>query len=277
MSQTAPNASVARATDRSPLRADQHAHALELSGLQKAFGGVRALDGVDLVVPQGSIFGLIGPNGAGKTTLFNAVTGLIQLDSGSILADGVDVTGLRLDLIARSGIARTFQTPRGFSSMTVLENLMLAEHSSAETVVGGLVQGREERGESFERATSLLSRLGMMHLADSPYGELSGGELRLLEISRLMMHKVKLLLLDEPTAGVMPTMQERLADVVRDLVSSGVTAVVVEHNLGFVLRLADAVAVMVNGRVISQGTPRQIQEDPEVISAYLGDVQDLPE
>ena len=140
----------------------------------------------------------------------------------------------------------------------------------------GVAQGAGSREESAARAEAILHRLGIDHLAESPYEELSGGELRLLEISRHLMHEVRVLLLDEPTAGVSPSMQERLAEVISDLVASGITVVVVEHNLGFVFRLAPEVPVMVNGRVLCSGTPSEVQEHPDVVAAYLGDTRDLP-
>jgi ABC-type branched-subunit amino acid transport system ATPase component len=245
--------------------------AIEISGIRKSFGGVAALDGIDLEIPRGALAGLIGPNGAGKTSLFNVITGLVQPDSGTVVADGNEVTGWPSHRIARSGIVRTFQTPRGFSSMTVLENMLVSEHTKAEAVGRGLLQGAGARGQSIDRATGVLEKLGIEHLSQTPYAELSGGELRLLEIGRHLMHEIKVLLLDEPTAGVSPSMQERLSEVVKELVASGITVVVVEHNLGFIFGLASEVTVMVNGRVLCTGTPTEVQAHPEVVAAYLGD------
>lgn len=243
---------------------------LEVSGVRKTFGGVEALAGVDLSVAPGSVSALIGPNGAGKSSLFNVMTGVIAPDEGAVRLAGVDVGRRSLDEMARAGVARTFQSPRGFGSMTVLENLVVVPSSREETLSGALLGRRAGRRAALARAETVLERLDMTRLRDVPYGALSGGELRLLEVGRHLMRDIDILLLDEPTAGVIPSMQARISAVVRDLAGSGITVLVVEHNLRFVFALASSVAVMVNGRIICCGTPAEIQRDPDVIAAYLG-------
>jgi ABC-type branched-subunit amino acid transport system ATPase component len=243
---------------------------LEVSGVRKAFGGVQALDGVDLVIPRGTVSALIGPNGAGKSSAFNVITGIVEADEGTVRLAGADITGRSLDDVARAGVGRTFQAPRGFTSMTVLQNLTVVASGRGESLLGALTYRRAAGRAARERAEEILVRLGLERLRDTPYTELSGGELRLLEIGRHLMRDIDVLLLDEPTAGVIPSMQERIAEAVRDLVGSGITVLIIEHNLRFVFGLASRVDVMVNGRVICTGEPDEVQADPTVIAAYLG-------
>ncbi|MCW2760121.1 MAG: transporter ATP-binding protein [Marmoricola sp.] len=244
-----------------------------VTDVHKAFGGVKALDGASLSVRRGSTAGLIGPNGAGKSSLFNVITGVTTPDSGQVRFAGADVTGRPLHQVARAGIGRTFQAPRGFASMTVLQNLTIVQSGRAETVLGGLLTGRRKHSALAAQATEVLEKLGLVDLRNVSYTELSGGELRLLEIGRHLMRDIDMLLLDEPTAGVVPAMQERLTGVIKDLAAGGITVLIVEHNLRFVFELAESVDVMVHGRVVASGTPEQIQSDPQVIAAYLGNAE----
>ena len=253
------------ASDAAPL------HALEVRDAWKSFGGLTAVAGVDLALQPASVSGLIGPNGAGKSTLFNLVTGVVGLDGGAIRINGQTVTGETLHEVARLGIGRTFQTPCGFESMTVIENLLVVPSGWEESALASLVRGRALRRRFRGRALEVTERLGISHLRDTPYSELSGGELRLLEIGRQLMRDVHVLLLDEPTAGVAPAMQQRLKAVIRELAASGIAVLVVEHNLGFVFDLATEMSVMVDGRVIASGSPEDVQDDHSVVSAYLGD------
>ena len=243
---------------------------VQLTGVRKTFGGVAALDGLDLTVARGTVTGLIGPNGAGKSSAFNIITGVVSPDEGSVRIRGEEITRRSLLETAHKGVARTFQAPRGFSSMTVRQNLLVVPHTKHEGLLRSLLNGDRPRKSAVERAAQVMAQLGLEQLAGGPYAELSAGELRLVEIGRHMMRDIDLLLLDEPTAGVTPAMQERIADSVRHLNDSGITVLIVEHNLKFVFELASEISVMVKGRVIRRGTPGEVQSDPEVIAAYLG-------
>lgn len=250
--------------------APSEATLLKVSGVAKRFGGVQALDGVDFQVERGCVAGLIGPNGAGKSSLFNVITGVVRPDRGSVTYAGRDITGRALADLAQSGIARTFQTARGFSSMTALENLLVVAPSSRETLLHAFLPRRRQVGSDEQRAREILDRLGLGPLADAPYEKLGVGHLRLLEIGRHLMRDAALFLLDEPTAGIAPAMQEHLAQVIRELNEGGITVLIVEHNLKFVFGLATTVAVMVSGRMICQASPEEVQRHPAVIAAYLG-------
>jgi branched-chain amino acid transport system permease protein len=245
-------------------------HALEVAGAHKRFGGVVALDGADLVVRQGSLAALIGPNGAGKSTLFNVITGIEQPDRGHVRLAGVDVTGRGLSQVAASGVGRTFQAPRGFHSMTALQNLMVVPRSRGERVLTCLGPWGAARSRIREQAEGVLAQIGLGEHADTPYEKLSVGQMRLLEIGRHLMRDVDVLLLDEPTSGVVPTQQEALGRLLLELRDGGMTILVVEHNLGFVMPLVSSVTVMDRGRVIRTGAPQDVQQDAAVIAAYLG-------
>jgi branched-chain amino acid transport system ATP-binding protein len=244
--------------------------AVAAEGVVKRFGGIKALDGADLEVARGSMSALIGPNGAGKSTMFNVVTGVIAPDAGTVQIEGQDVTGRSLTQVARIGTARTFQTPRGFTSMTAMENLTVVPHVRGERLYGALLPSRAQRRRLRAKGEEVLERIGLGGLGDRRYDELSAGQTRLLEIGRHLMRDVDVLLLDEPTAGVPPSMQERLAKLLTELRDGGMTILIVEHNLGFVFPLASRVSVMVKGRLLRTGTPAEIQRDPDVIAAYLG-------
>lgn len=244
---------------------------LEIQDVSKNFGGLRAVRDCSLTVRQGSLTGLIGPNGAGKSTLFNLISGLHRPDSGSIRLDGDKLTGLRPDEIADRGVGRTFQTPRSFGTLSCMENLLASSPSVGEHLVSSIFGTyRREEKDTTIRAREYLDLVGLRGRADKPANELSGGELRMLEVARQLMREPKILLLDEPTAGVTPALQVRLSETLRELHTGGLTVVVVEHNLGFLLNLVKQVVVMVSGGVLTQGDPETIRSDPEVINAYLG-------
>jgi len=249
-------------------RAD--APTLEVASVRKLFGGVQALDGVDLRLPAGAIHGLIGPNGAGKSTFFNVVTGLIAPDQGVVRFKGHEVTGRAIDELARAGMARTFQSPRGFPSMSVIESLLFVPASRGERLGGAFLRGGRRNKLVDEKAQQVIARMGLQRVRDRRCDELTGGELRLLEIARHLMRDIDLLLLDEPTAGVIPAMQSRIAAAIQDLAASGIAVLVVEHNLKFVFELAAEVAVLVKGRMICTGPPAEVQQDAHVVAAYLG-------
>lgn len=254
-----------------PTDGGETAPVLQISDVAKRFGGIAALDGVSLEVERGSLAALIGPNGAGKSTLFNAITGLVTPDRGSVRVDGIEVSGLSLGEIAELGVGRAFQTPRGFHSMTLIENLCVVPRTRGESLHGAYLPWKADRQRAMTKAKDVLARFGLDGLADKPYEGLSGGDMRLAEIARLLMRDVRLLLLDEPTAGVHPDGQERLAAILNSLREDGMTTLVVEHNLPFILSLASTVTVLTNGQVLSCGTPGEVQADPAVIKAYLGE------
>jgi ABC-type branched-subunit amino acid transport system ATPase component len=243
---------------------------LEAIGARKRFGGVIALDGADLTVERGLLAALIGPNGAGKSTLFNVVTGVETPDDGHVRVAGEEVTGQGLSRVASAGVARTFQAPRGFRSMTALGNLMVVPAARGQRLLTSLGPWGRSRKAVREQAEHVLERVGLQDHGGTPYEKLSIGQMRLLEIARHLMRDVRLLLLDEPTSGVVPAQQEQLARLLGELRDDGMTILVVEHNLGFVMPLVSSVAVMDRGRVIRHGPPAEIQADPAVIAAYLG-------
>ncbi len=240
----------------------------------KRFGGLKAVggdDGLSFAVPEGTFLGLIGPNGAGKSTTFNLISGVLKPDSGAVMLDGVDLAQARASRIAALGLGRTFQTPRAFPSLSVLDNVIVGADNEGERV-GMAFSGRWRIRERAlrEKAAAVLARVGLSDRIGDRVGNLSGGELRMLEVARQLVRDPKILLLDEPTAGVDPSLQVRLSKILVDLHAEGRTLIVVEHNLHFLLRIADRVVVLQNGRLLSQGTPAEIKADERVIAAYLG-------
>lgn len=247
---------------------------LELSRVSRSFGGIRAVDEASFSVQPGTITGLIGPNGAGKSTVFNLVTGYLRPDSGVIRLRGEEITHLPPHAIVRRGVARTFQIPREIPSLTVRENLMLAPRDQAGELPWNAwfrrrqVQAEEQRWA--DRANEILALLQLESLADEYAGHLSGGQKKLLELGRALMQDATLILLDEPGAGVNPTLMHRLVAVLRHLREQGRTLVLIEHDMDLITRLCDWVVVMDNGRPLTEGTPAQVQREPRVLEAYLG-------
>jgi ABC-type branched-subunit amino acid transport system ATPase component len=240
----------------------------------KRFGGLKAVggdDGLSFTVPEGTFLGLIGPNGAGKSTTFNLISGVLKPDAGAVLLDGVDLARARASEIAALGLGRTFQTPRAFASLTVLDNVIVGADNRGERV-GMAFSGRWRASERTlrDKAAAVLARVGLSERINDHVGNLSGGELRMLEVARQLVRDPKILLLDEPTAGVDPSLQSKLSNILVDLHAEGRTLIVVEHNLHFLLRIADRVVVLQNGQLLSQGTPAEIKADEKVITAYLG-------
>ena len=249
---------------------------LEVSGLVKAFGSLRAVDGVDLAVDAGTITGLIGPNGAGKTTLFNLIAGALAPEAGAIRFMGERIDRLTPDRIFARGLARTFQVPRPFPQMTVLENLMLAPlcQSGERLWNNWLRAGRVRHEEQLARARA-LDVLELCDLADKAgeiAGRLSGGQQKLLELARVLIAEPKLILLDEPAAGVNPVLLETLVDRIVRLNQRGVTFLVIEHNIDLVLTVCRPIVVMAQGKLIYHGDAAGVRQDRRVLDAYLGDM-----
>jgi ABC-type branched-subunit amino acid transport system ATPase component len=249
---------------------------LEVTGLTKAFGGVKAVNDASLSVRAGSLTGLIGPNGAGKSTMINMISGFESPDSGAILFDGESIAGRSPYAISRLGLMRSFQTPREWPGLTVMENMLLATPiEGRETVWRGVfTPGRLRAAESRDRvqARELLDEVGLLRLKDEPAGNLSGGQKRLLEFARLAAASPRLVLLDEPQAGVNPVLRERMAELIRNMVGGGVTVLMVEHNLPFLESLCDTVIVMALGSCIATGSMSELRANASVVDAYLGQV-----
>ncbi|WP_293865397.1 ABC transporter ATP-binding protein [uncultured Alsobacter sp.] len=247
---------------------------LALEDLRLGFYGVEVLRGVSLQIAAGSLTGLIGPNGAGKSTLFNAVTGLYRPTGGSIRFDGADVTGATPDRLVRAGLVRTFQLARGFPKLSVFQHLMLYGRSQpGEGLVAGILGSRaaREREEVLgERALAIARRLRLDHVLDNPVVALSGGQKKLVEIGRALMTEPRLILLDEPMAGVNPTLAEEIAGHLMGLHADGITICLIEHDMGLIRRLCDPVIVLAEGRRLVQGSFEEVVADGRVQEAYLG-------
>ncbi len=249
---------------------------LQVQRVVKSFDGFRAVDGVDLVVQPKTITGVIGPNGAGKTTLFSLIAGSLPPTDGTILFEGQTISGLSGDQIFHRGLARTFQIPRPFAKMSVLDNAMVAAvQQSGEQFWNNWwnrsTVAKEEQALR-EKAIAQLAFCGLGDKLEEMAGNLSGGQQKLLELARVMMNSPKLILLDEPAAGVNPSLMEVLVDKILALRDQGVTFLIIEHNMDLVMRICDPVYVMAQGKVIFSGSPEAAQKDAKVLDAYLGDM-----
>ncbi len=246
--------------------------ALAVSGLTRSFYGVRVLKGVELAIRAGSLTGLIGPNGAGKSTLFNVISGLYRPDAGTIRLDGREIGGLAPDRLVGRGLVRTFQLARGFPKLSVFQHLMLyGQQHPGEGLVAALLGGAKARESALaERAVAMARRLRLDHLLDNPVTALSGGQKKLLEIGRALMAEPKILLLDEPMAGVNPSLTEEIAAHLVALNREGITICLIEHDMGLIRRLCDPIIVMAEGRTLTEGSFAEVAADTRVQEAYLG-------
>ena len=249
---------------------------LAVDRLVKRFGGITAVDGATFAVESGAMTGLIGPNGAGKSTTFNCITGIHRPDAGTVTFQGQDITNIRPHQCAEYGLVRTFQIAREMPNMTVLENLMLPAKDQRGEVLWRSVlpiarRGveREER-ELLERVWDVLEFFEIQHLASEKAGNLSGGQRKLLELARALMIEPEMLLLDEPFAGVNPTLEAKLLDHIHDLREEGYTFLIVEHDMDLIMENCERVIVMHQGSVLAEGAPAEITSNEQVIEAYLG-------
>jgi neutral amino acid transport system ATP-binding protein len=248
---------------------------LRVAGISKRFGGLQALSDVGITIEPGQIYGLIGPNGAGKTTFFNVITGFYRPDGGGATFEGEPVLGQTPYAIARRGMVRTFQITKALAAMPVIDNMMLAAPDQpGERLYNLILRPREWRRREAEvhaQAMELLDVFNLADLADHYAGTLSGGQRKLLELARALMTKPRFLLLDEPMAGINPTLGRRLLEHMQRLrTDAGVTFLFVEHDMEVVMGHSDRVVVMAQGRVIADGEPEEVRTDQAVIDAYLG-------
>ncbi|NUO87801.1 MAG: high-affinity branched-chain amino acid ABC transporter ATP-binding protein LivG [Cupriavidus sp.] len=252
------------------------AELLRVSGLQMRFGGLLAVDGIDFDVRKDEVFAIIGPNGAGKTTVFNCVGGFYKPTAGDVTLDGHAIAGLPSHMVARKGLVRTFQNIRLFKNLTVVENLLVAQHRQ---VQAGLLRGlfatpayRRAEREALERAAVWLERMNLTSVANREAGTLSYGHQRRLEIARCMITRPRLLMLDEPAAGLNPQEKLELSQLIDQLRKEfGIAVLLIEHDMSLVMGVSDRILVMEHGKPIVIGKPEEVRNDPRVIKAYLGE------
>jgi ABC-type branched-subunit amino acid transport system ATPase component len=248
---------------------------LKVQDVKKHFGGVMAVDGASFSVEEQTIRGLIGANGAGKTTLFNVITGYYKLDSGTISFKGERVDQMPTYKKARKGMVRTFQLTKVLSRMTVLENMLLGPKlQTGEQIRNIFLRPKkvaDEEAKVVEKALETLEFFDLMHMKDDYAGALSGGQKRLLEMARALMTDPKMLLLDEPFAGVNPTLARKLVRRIKELKERGMTFLIIEHDMPLITEVSDTLSFMNQGRIILEGAPEDVKKDPRVLDAYLGD------
>jgi branched-chain amino acid transport system ATP-binding protein len=248
---------------------------LEVNSITQRFGGIVALEDISFSIKKGTITGVIGPNGAGKTTLFNIITGIYSQTSGKIMLEGSDISRLPAECLAKRGLVRTFQNIELFGTMTVLENVMVGLHTRSRSGILSCMckmpwHMSEER-RIREQSLEMLDFCGITDLADQRAGNLPFGKGRMLEIARAMAVKPGIILMDEPAAGLNNRETGELAELIREIRATGVTVVLVEHDMELVMDICDRIVVLNLGKLLAEGTPREIQENPAVIAAYLGE------
>lgn len=247
---------------------------LSIKDAKKGFGGILAVDGCSLTVNEGTIVGLIGPNGAGKSTLFDLISGFVRPDAGSIVFQEKEIIGLPAHKIARLGIIRTFQIPRALMRMTVMENMMLgAQGQIGEKICSPIIRWQKVKNEEKrieKKAEDILKFFDLLRMRDEYAGSLSGGQKKMLEMARALMADPKLLLLDEPFAGVNPSLADRLIERIKALKEKGLTIMIIEHAIPYVIALSDEVYVLNKGTVLAHGRPEEVISDRRVFEAYLG-------
>ncbi len=244
---------------------------LKTVSLSKFFDGLKALDRVNIEVEQSKVTLVIGPNGSGKTTLINVITGFYKADEGKVIYEGEDITNRPPHELYRKGIVRTFQIPKPLKKLTVLENLLIANQNPGEQVIHALKKDYVPFEKKIvDKAFEILEFLGIDHLWDEEAQNLSGGQLRLVEIGRALMTDAKLFVMDEPLAGVAPKLSHDILGRIRELCDAGKTFLIVEHRLDIVLEYVDKVYVMASGRIIAEGKGKEVIEKPEVVEVYLG-------
>jgi branched-chain amino acid transport system ATP-binding protein len=247
---------------------------LEVRGVTKRFGGLTAVANVDLTLTAGEILGVIGPNGAGKTTLFNIIAGALAATEGSVRFAGTPISGRPPHEIAALGLIRTFQHNRPFAGMSLVENILVGAHTKFTTglaaIAGGLRKARDEEANRRARVNELVDFVGLAEVRETEVENLSFGQGRLLEIARALAAEPRLILLDEPAAGLTPAELDRLAGILRDIAARGIAVLLIEHDMRFLLPLAHRIVVLNFGGVIATGTPDEIRAHPAVRDAYLG-------
>jgi len=247
---------------------------LTITGIAKRFGGLQALDNINIEVSNNTVHGIIGPNGAGKTTLFNVITGLVKPDTGTLTLEGQKLSFIKPHQLVPLGIARTFQNIRLFKEMSVLDNVMIGQHVHTPTPIFSiLVNGKKARyGEKIakEKAIEALAFMGLEGKTAEIVKNLSYGQQRLVEFARAVAAQPKIILLDEPAAGMNPTEKANLLNIVARLREKGYTLILIEHDMKLVMNICDKISVLDHGKVIAQGKPEEVRNNPDVISAYLG-------